>query len=44
MDFITKLPKSKNTTNTKFDNILVIINKLIKYTHFILYKEIFEVK
>ena len=32
MDFITKLPKSEDfITKNKFDSILVIVDKLIKY-------------
>ena len=45
MDFIVKLPKLENiSTNIKYNNILVIIDKLTKYAHFISYKEIFEAK
>ena len=36
MDFIVKLPLSKNTiTDVKYDSILVIVNRLTKYAHFI---------
>ena len=42
MDFITKLPKSKDpSTEIVYDSILVMVNKLTKYTHFVLYKETF---
>ena len=45
MDFIVKLSKSENiNTNMKYDRILVVINKLIKYIYFILCKEVFETK
>ena len=45
MDFIIKFPKSEDIiTDTKYDSILIIINKLTKYTYFILYKELFETK
>ena len=45
MDFIIKLPKSEDiSTEIKHNNILVIIDKLTKYTHFISYMEIFKVK
>ena len=40
MDFITKLLILRdNNTNIKYYNILIIINKLTKYAHFILYLE-----
>jgi len=36
MNFITKLPKSTNlATKDKYDSILVMIDKLIKYSHII---------
>ena len=45
MDFIVKFPKSKDISiGVKYNNILIIINKSIKYTHFISYRELFEVK
>ena len=45
MDFIVKFPKSEDSaTNTKYDSILVIINKLTKYAHLILYNEKFTAK
>ena len=40
IDFIVKLPKSKELiTGVKFDLILVIIKRLMRYSIFILYKE-----
>ncbi len=40
IDFIIKLPQLVNpVTNDKYDLIIVIINKLTKYTIIILYKE-----
>jgi hypothetical protein len=40
LDFITKLPKSREPlTGVEFNSILVINNRLIKLAHFILYKE-----
>ena len=40
MDFITKLPPSKEPGSGQvFDSILVIVDRLTKYAHFILYKE-----
>ena len=40
MDFIVKLPLSKNTiTDIKYDNILVVVDRLTKYAHFIPWKE-----
>ena len=45
MDFIVKLSKSENvSTDIKYNNILIIIDKSIKYTYFLLYIELFEVK
>ena len=45
MDFITKLPKSKNlTTKILYNSIMVVVNKLTKYTHFIPFKETFNTK
>ena len=39
MDFIVKLPLSKNTiTNIKYDSILVVVDRLTKYAHFIPWK------
>ena len=40
MDFITKLPSSKEPgSNIKFDNILVIVDRLTKFAYFVLFKE-----
>ena len=40
MDFITKLPTSKNPAwGVKFDSILTIVDRLTKYTMFISFKE-----
>ena len=40
-----KFPKSENLIiNTKYDNILIIVNKLTKYAHLILYNEKFTAK
>ena len=40
MDFIVKLPLSKDTiTDTKYDSILVVVDRLTKYAHFIPWKE-----
>ena len=45
MDFITKLPKSKNeATGIIYDNILIIVNKLSKYAHFIIFKKTYNAK
>ena len=45
MDFIVKLLKSEDISiSIKYNNILIIINRLTKYTHFIPYIEIFKVK
>jgi len=42
MNFITKLSKSTNSaTEDKYDSILIMINKLIKYSHIIACKEKF---
>jgi len=42
MNFITKLPKSTNpATGDRYDSILVIIDKLTKYSHIIACKEKF---
>ena len=41
MDFITGLPKSKDPDNKiEYNRIIVIINKVTKYTYFLPYKEI----
>ena len=40
MDFIIKLLKSENKAiNTKYNNILVVVNRLTKYIYLILYNE-----
>ena len=40
MDFIVKLPLSKDTiTDIKYNNILVVVDRLTKYAHFIPWKE-----
>ena len=45
MNFIIKLSKSKNLMNEKaYDAILVMINRLIKYCHIILFKKIYNVE
>ena len=45
MNFITKLSKSKNSTNEEaYDAILVMIDRLTKYCHIILFKEIYNVE
>ena len=45
MDFIVKLFKSKNIIiEINYNNILIIINKFIKYFYFIPYNEIYGVK
>jgi len=42
MDFITKLPKSTNSAiGKRYDSILVMVDKLIKYSHIIACKEKF---
>ena len=43
MDYIIKLLKSKNSTmKALYDLIIVVIDKLIKYIHFILFERIFD--
>ena len=45
MDFITKLlPSIEGYSGVTYDTILIIINKLIKYTHFVPCKGILTVK
>ena len=45
MNFIIKLLKSKNSTNEKtYDAILVMINRLIKYCHIIFFKKTYNAK
>jgi len=42
MNFIIKLPKSTNSaTGERYDSILIMIDKLIKYSHIIACKEKF---
>ena len=43
MDFITKLPKSEDpATKIKYDAILVMVDRLTKYSHIIPFKELFN--
>jgi len=43
MDFVIKLPKSKDLViGDTFNSIIIIINKLIKYTIIIPYKETYK--
>ena len=45
MNFIVKLLRSEDISiDIKYNSILIIINKLTKYIHFILYIEKFEIK
>ena len=45
MNFIIKLSKSKNSTNEKaYNAILVMIDRLIKYCHIIFFKETYNVE
>ena len=45
MNFIIKLSKSKNSTNEKtYDTILVMIDRLTKYCHIIFFKETYNVE
>ena len=45
MNFIIKLSKSKDSTNEKaYDAILVMINRLTKYCHIIFFKKIYNVE
>ena len=40
MDFITKLPKLKNpATGDSYDSILVMVDRLMKYSHIVPFKE-----
>ena len=40
MDFITKLPTSKNlVTGIEYDSILTMVNRLTKWSYFFPYKE-----
>ena len=43
MDFITKLLKSRDpTTGIQYNSIMVVVDRLTKYTHFIPFKETFN--
>ena len=43
MDFVVKLPKSKDpVTQDVFDSIIVIVDKLTKYTIIVLFKELYK--
>ena len=45
LDFIVKLPALKEPlTGISYNSILVFINRLIKYTHLVLYKEVSTVE
>ena len=45
MNFIIKLSKSKNSTNEKaYDAILVMINRLTKYCHIVFFQETYNVE
>ena len=45
MNFIIKLSKSRNSTNEKaYDAILVMIDRLIKYCHVVSFKETYNVE
>ena len=45
MNFIMKLSKSKNEiTEINYDNILIIVNKFLKYAHFIVFKKTYNAK
>ena len=45
MDFIIKLLKLKNLmTKIFYDLIIIVVDKLMKYFYFILFKEIFDTK
>ena len=45
MNFIIKLPKSKDSTNEEaYDAILVMIDRLTKYCHIILFKKTYNVE
>ena len=40
MDFITKLPTSKDSaTSVIYDSILIVVDRLTKWVYFFLYKE-----
>ena len=41
IDFITKLPPSRDsTTGAEYDSILIMVDRLTKWTYFLLYKEL----
>ena len=43
MDFITKFSKSTEPTiKTKYNSIIIVVDRLIKYIYFILFKETFD--
>ena len=43
MDFITKLPKSKDPlTDQSYDSILVMVDRLTKYSHMVSFKETYN--
>ncbi len=45
MNFITKLPKSTNlATEERYDSILIMVDKLTKYSHIIACREKFIAK
>ena len=45
MNFIIKLSKSKNLiTHVKYDTILVIVDRFIKYSHLISFKKQYTIK
>ena len=45
MNFIIKLSKSKNSTNEKvYDVILMMIDRLTKYCHIVFFKKIYNVE
>ena len=45
MNFIIKLLKSKDSTNKKaYNAILVMIDRLTKYCHIVLFKKIYNIK
>ena len=45
MDFIMKFPKSEDSAiDTKYNSILIIVNKFTKYVYLILYIERFTAK
>ena len=45
MDFITKFPKLvEPIIKIKYDLIMIIVDRLIKYVYFILFKKTFDAK